>query len=105
MEWHVIFHEKATKEFNSLNGSPKLQVAKAIKKVSRNPLPTSEGGYGKPLGNKQSAKLAGCFKIKLKSTGLRVVYQLIRDERTMQIVIISIRDGDTVYKEAEHRLG
>ena len=67
-------------------------------------MPQSEGGYGKPLGNKQSSKLAGCMKIKLKSLGLRVVYQLIREETIMKIVIISIRDDDEVYKEAERRI-
>jgi len=104
MRWDVDFHPKAEKEFDKLNGSPKLQVAKAIHKVSQNPLPQSEGGYGKLLGNNQSSKLAGCLKIKLKSIGLRVVYQLVRDDKVMKIVIVSIRDDDEVYKEAERRV-
>ena len=104
MGWTVDFNDKAQKEFDRLNGSPKSQVAKAIHKVSQNPLPQSEGGYGKPLGNNQSSKLAGCLKIKLKSIGLRVVYQLVREDEVMKIVIISIRDDDEVYKEAERRI-
>jgi mRNA interferase RelE/StbE len=104
MKWTVEFYKKAEKEFERLDGSPKTLTAKAIRKVSQNPLPQSEGGYGKPLGNRQSAKLAGCLKIKLRSIGLRVVYQLIRDDSKMKIVIISIRDDDEVYKEAENRI-
>lgn len=104
MMWHVDFYDKAKKEFDNLNDSPKAQVAKAILKVSKNPLPQSEGGYGKPLGNKRSSKLAGCLKIKLKSIGLRVVYQVIRKDTVMKIIIISIRDDDAVYKEAENRI-
>ena len=104
MRWIVDFYKKAEKEFEGLNGSPKSHVAKAIRKVSQNPLPQSEGGYGKPLGNKQSSKLAGCMKIKLKNLGLRVVYQLIREDNVMKIVIISIREDDEVYKEAERRI-
>ena len=104
MGWTVEFHEKADKEFEKLTGSPKYFVAKAIRKVSQNPLPQSEGGYGKPLGNSQSSKLAGCLKINLRRIGIRIVYQLIRDDSIMKIVIISIRDDDEVYKEAESRL-
>ena len=104
MGWIVDFYAKARKEFNQLNGSPKSQVTNAIRKVSQNPLPQSEGGYGKPLGNRHSSKLAGCLKIKLRSAGLRVVYQLIRKDTIMKIIIISIRDDDEVYKEAERRI-
>ena len=104
MGWEIDFHPKAKKEFNLLNGSPKSQVAKAITKVSQNPLPQSEGGYGKPLGNNQSSKLVGCMMIKLKSIGLRVVYQLIRTNKVMKIIIISVRDDGEVYKEAERRI-
>jgi len=104
MRWIVDFDPKAEKEFNKLNGSPKTQVSKAIYKVSQNPLPQSEGGYGKPLSNQQSSKLAGCMKIKLKSLGIRVVYQLVRVDKIMKIVIISVRADDEVYKEAERRI-
>ena len=104
MGWTVDFYDKAEKEFNKLNTSPKSQVAKAIHKVSQNPLPQSEGGYGKPLSNNQSSKLAGCLKIKLKSIGLRVVYHLVREDTIMKIIIVSIRDDDEVYKEAERRI-
>ncbi|MCL1883839.1 MAG: type II toxin-antitoxin system RelE/ParE family toxin [Defluviitaleaceae bacterium] len=104
MEWIVEFDPKADKEFERLNATPKSHVAKAIRKVSQNPLPQSEGGYGKPLGNKQSSKLAGCLKIKLKRIGIRVVYKLIREDAIMKIIIISIRDDDEVYKEAVRRI-
>jgi len=104
MEWTVDFYDKAKREFNALDGSPKSRIAKAIRKVSQNPLPQSEGGYGKPLGNNQSSRLAGCLKIKLKNSGLRVVYQIIREDTIMKIVIISIRDDNEVYKEAERRI-
>jgi len=104
MGWTVDFYPKAEKEFDKLNGSPKSHIAKAIHKVSQNPLPQSEGGYGKPLGNKQSSKLAECLKIKLKNIGIRIVYQLIRKDTIMKIVIISVRADDEVYKEAERRI-
>ena len=104
MAWGINYYSKAEKDLAALNKSISIRVLKAIDKVSQNPLPQSEGGYGKPLGNKQSSKLAGCMKIKLKSIGLRVVYQLIRKDTVMKIIIISIRDDDEVYKEAERRI-
>ena len=102
--WDIDYFEKAEKDLATLNKSVSARVLKAINKVALNPLPQSEGGYGKPLGNKRSSKLAGCMKIKLKSLGLRVVYKLIREDEIMKIVIISIRDDDEVYKEAERRI-
>ena len=50
MMWQVQFLEAAQKDFERLDGSQKQETAKAICKVSQNPLPASEGGYGKPLG-------------------------------------------------------
>jgi len=102
--WSVEYCKKAEKDLADLNKSASARVLKAINKVALNPLPQSEGGYGKPLGNKQSSKLAGCMKIKLKSLGIRVVYRLIREDEIMKIVIISIRDDDEVYRVAEQRL-
>jgi len=102
--WTLYFDEKAKKDLKKLSSPTKTRVIKAIDKVSLNPLPQSEGGYGKPLGNKQSSKLAGCLKIKLKSLGLRVVYRLIREDTVMKVIIISIRDENEVYKEAERRI-
>jgi len=104
MKWNLDFHPKARVEYNALDGSPKKQVSKAIDKVLQNPLSKFEGGYGNSLGNKASSKLAGCLGIKLKKTGLRVVYRLIREGGVMNIIVISIRDDDEVYKEAERRL-
>ena len=102
--WDVQYTEDADNDLSNLDSSVKIRALKIIKRVSQNPLPQSEGGYGKPLGNKSSSKLAGCLKIKMKSDGLRVVYRLIREDGVMKIIIISVRDDDKVYKEAERRL-
>ena len=57
MTWSVEFLEEAKKDMKKLERSASLQVLKGIQKVSRNPLPVQEGGYGKPLGNKNGANL------------------------------------------------
>lgn len=46
MSWQINFLEDAKKELADLDGSLKKQVLKGILKVSENPLPNTEGGYG-----------------------------------------------------------
>jgi len=104
MEWRVEYTKEAEQDLKSLDKSQQVYVLKAVKKVSTNPLPTTEGGYGKPLGNQMSGKLAGYMKIKLSALGLRVVYGIERKEGLMRVVIISVRDDDTVYKMAQKRI-
>ena len=50
MSWQVQYIEEATEDFDSLDGSQKIIVRKAIKKTQENPLPKNEGGHGAPLG-------------------------------------------------------
>ena len=104
MSWHLTYTKKASNDLCRLDGNQKRTVLKAILRVSQNPLPTSEGGYGKPLGNRAGTRLAGLLKIKLKDQGLRVVYQLIRVQQEMRIIIISIRVDEQVYKEAQAKI-
>lgn len=81
-------------DLKRLDHSQRVQVVKAIDKVSTNPFLQAEGGIGKPLGNKKSSKLAGYLKIKLKRLSLRVVYRLAMEDSTMKIIIISARADD-----------
>jgi len=57
MSWPVVFMEQATEDLSALDHSQRVQVLKAIMKVSQNPLPDTEGGYGRPLGNLKSSRL------------------------------------------------
>jgi mRNA interferase RelE/StbE len=101
MSWNVVFMDKAKRDLENLEISTKSQIAKSITKVSQNPLPRSEGGYGEPLGNKGGINLTGCLKIKFKKLGIRVVYKLARTEQEMKIIIISARADNEVYTEAK----
>lgn len=102
---NVEFTAEAQDDFDRLDGSVKIQVAKGIQKVSKNPLPFSEGGYGKPLGNKNGSDLSGYNKIKFSSIGVRCVYQCIYDETVgMKIIVISMRADNEVYEEAVRRI-
>ncbi|WP_422449085.1 type II toxin-antitoxin system RelE family toxin [Thermoanaerobacterium sp. DL9XJH110] len=101
--WQVEYLKEAVEDLKRLYHSQRLQVLKAIDKVSSNPLPQNEGGYGKPLGNRNSLKLSGYLKIKLKRLGLRVVYKLVREKNVMKVIVVSARADDEVYLLAQKR--
>lgn len=103
MKWKVIYLPEVEKDLRDLDGSQRILVRKAIEKVRLNPLPSDEGGYGKPLGNHSSTKLTGLLKIKLKAAGIRIVYKLIRTESEMLIIVIGARADDEVYEIAQNR--
>lgn len=102
--WNIVYLPEAVEDMRHLDGSQRLLVRKAIKKVSQNPLPQQEGGYGKPLGHKSGANLTGLMKVKLRGSGLRIVYQLIRTETSMEIVVIGARADSEVYHLAAKRI-
>lgn len=97
---NVLFRKEAKADFRAFDNSQKLEILKAIRKVSQNPAPKSEGGYGKPLGG----NLTGYLKIKLRSSGIRIVYEYIRRDSGMDIVVIALREDDAVYEMAVRRL-
>ena len=103
MNREIHYSDEAKTDLRDLDGSQRKSVLKAIKKVSQNPLPVNEGGYGKPLGNKHGKDLTGLCKIKLMKEGIRVVYALIRTETSMKIVVIAARSDDEVYELAAQR--
>ena len=103
MSWEIHYTDEARADLGNLDGSQRKNVIKAISKVSQNPLPVNEGGYGKPLGNKHGNDLTGLCKIKLAKDGIRVVYALIRTETAMKIVVIAARSDDEVYEIAAKR--
>lgn len=105
MTWEIKYHPLAKEELAKLDGSIRKIVLKGIIKVSANPIPQSEGGYGKPLGNKGGNDLTGLLKIKYRDIGIRVVYKLLENEKTheMYILVISARADNEVYDLAGNR--
>ena len=103
MKWKIEYIKEAQRDLKRLDPYNRKLILKAIDKTAERPLPPPDG-IGKPLGNHASAKLSGYYKIKLRDLGYRVVYQLIRQDDMMRIIVISIRDDEAVYKEAERRI-
>ena len=104
MNWKVEYLPEAVKDLKDLGGNQRIQVLKSIKKVQTNPLPVNEGGYGKPLGNKNGSNLSGFLKIKLRDAGIRVVYRIVRTKTQMLVIVIGARADDEVYDIAGRRI-
>lgn len=103
MNYQINFIPEALTDMKKLDHSVRPQVVKGIQKVSQNPVSIYQGGYGKPLGNKDGTNLAGLFKIKFRSIGIRVVYSVEEKEGVMTIIVVSVRADNQVYQEASKR--
>ncbi|BBK23714.1 RelE toxin [Amedibacterium intestinale] len=102
--WNVKYLPEALDDLDELDGSQRKLVLKSIEKVKKNPLSQQEGGYGKLLGKKGNTDLTGFLKIKLRASGLRLVYKVIKQEDRMLIVVIGAREDEEVYSIAEKRI-
>ena len=103
MSWQVEYFEEDKKDLKKLDRSAQIIVLKGIDKVSENPLPVQQGGYGKPLGNKSGTNLTNLLKIKFRDIGIRVVYKVEYTATVMKIIVISARADEQVYIEATTR--
>ncbi|MBA2593829.1 MAG: type II toxin-antitoxin system RelE/ParE family toxin [Pseudomonadota bacterium] len=94
MTYRLLFKDEALKEWRKLDGSIREQFQKKLRERLAEP-------------RVEAARLSGmpnCYKIKLKSPGYRLVYQ-VRDE-TVTVVVIAIakRERNLVYKIAVKRV-
>jgi mRNA interferase RelE/StbE len=103
VSYHVEYTDRAKDDLKGFDGSSQKVIRKAIDRVSENPLPKSEGGYGTALGNKRGNSLTGLCRIKLLKLGVRVVYRVIREDSVMKIIVIAARADDEVYEIASWR--
>jgi mRNA interferase RelE/StbE len=93
MIYSLAFLDEALKEWRKLDPATREQFkAKLMERLSNPKLP--------------SARLHGSkdrYKIKLKSIGYRLVYEVV--DREMRVIIIAVgkRDRLEVYKKAEKR--
>lgn len=103
MTWKIEYIKEAQRDLLKLDPYNRRIILKAIEKTAERPLPPPDG-IGKPLGHHASSNLTGYYKIKLRDLGYRVVYGLVREKEVMKVIVISIRDEEAVYQEAERRV-
>lgn len=102
--WKVDFTPDSYEDYIKLDGSQRSLVRKAIRKLENNPLPNARGGYGQELGNKFGINLSGYLKVKLRGSGLRIIYDLKEEYGRAFVIIIGVRADEKVYKLAARRI-
>ncbi|MFW5405274.1 type II toxin-antitoxin system RelE family toxin [Pectobacterium carotovorum] len=94
MSYSVKFREDALKEWLKLDKTIQQQFAKKLKKCCENP-------------HIPSVKLRGmkdCYKIKLRASGFRLVYEVIDDILIIAVVAVGKRERSGVYHLASERM-
>ena len=95
MTYRLEFDARALKEWQKLGDTVRLQFKKKLAQVIINPRVEANRLHSLP----------DCYKIKLRSSGYRLVYQVIEQEVTVFVVAVDIRERELAYRKAEDRLG
>lgn len=98
MPYKVFLTEAARKDFQSLDGSVKLQVAKQLKKLEASPY------LGEHLGKKGPFDLTGYYKLYAVKKSIRIVYRILESMILVEVVAIGKREDLQVYKTAFERI-
>jgi len=94
MTYKLRFRQDADKEWKKLDSTIKAQFKKKLSERLSNP-------------RIESSRLNGmkdCYKIKLRSAGYRLVYEVRDSEIVVSVVAIGKRDRNQVYKIAAKRI-
>lgn len=94
MIYKVKFRDDALKEWLKLDKAIQQQFAKKLKKCSKNPHIPSANLRG----------LKNCYKIKLRASGFRLVYQVVDEQLIIAVVAIGKRERNNVYHLASERM-
>ncbi len=93
MTYKLEFLEEALAEWNKLNLSVKQPLKKKLEKVLDNPKVPKNKLSGHP----------NRYKIKLRSIGYRLVYEVIDDQVVVLVIAVGKRENDAVYQAADLR--
>lgn len=92
----IEWTEYSKDDYDNLDGSQKVFVDKAIKRIKLR---------GMDAGQPLHGALAQCNKLKNKKMGLRIIFREVQGKfEVIQVVVIGKRDKKTVYKVAENRI-
>lgn len=96
MTYNLEFKKDALKEWKKLPQPIKDQFKKKLEKVLENP--------HVPANRLSGFDLTDCYKIKLRSSGYRLVYTVQNKILTVTVVAVGKRDKNAVYQKAHKRV-
>jgi len=88
------FNLQAKKEWDKLNSTIRSQLAKKLKERLSNPRVDAD----------KLRDLPDCYKIKLRSVGYRLVYEVVDQRLLVTVIAIGKRERKRVYGKAMDRL-
>jgi mRNA interferase RelE/StbE len=93
MTYDLEFHPDALEEWRALHNSIRVQLKKKLAERLQEPHvpPSKLSGYRQR------------YKIKLRSAGLRLVYEVQDSRLVVLVVAVGRRDRNQVYKTADRR--
>jgi len=93
MNYKLKFLPTALREWKKLDNSVQLQFKKKLRERLESPhVPSS-----------QLSGFENHYKIKLRATGYRLVYEVVEEEIFILVIAVGKRDKSQVYKKAQIR--
>ncbi|WP_438300322.1 type II toxin-antitoxin system RelE family toxin [Pseudomonas sp. NMS19W] len=93
MTYKLEFLPSAHKEWNKLSHTLRDQFKKKLAERLERPRIPADSLQGMP----------DCYKIKLKASGYRLVYQVIEERVVVSVVAVGKRERGDVYESAKRR--
>ena len=94
MTYELEFDPRALREWHKLGDTVKAQFKNRLAKVLQHPRVPSARLHEFP----------DCYKIKLKASGYRLVYQVRDDVVVVFVIAVGKRERSAVYQDAHKRL-
>ena len=94
MTFSLEFDQRALKEWRKLGDTVRQQFKKKLAEILINPRVEAN----------RLRDLPDCYKIKLRSAGFRLIYQVIDHEIVVFVVAVDKRENDAAYDKAQERL-
>ncbi|KAF1068585.1 MAG: mRNA interferase toxin RelE [Pseudomonas citronellolis] len=94
MTYSLEFDARALKEWQKLGDTIRQQFKKKLAAVLSGPRVEANRLHGLP----------DCYKIKLRSSGYRLVYQVLDQQVVVFVVTVDKRERNQVYRKAAERL-
>ena len=92
--YKVVFRPRAKKRFDRLDSAIQRQIVKKLKERQITPRVPGDA----------LRKLPNCYKVKVKSRGIRLVYQVHDHVLVLLVLSIGAREGEEAYHEAAAEL-
>ena len=91
---HLLFLPSAKKEWNKLSHEIQSQFKKKLKERLDNPF----------IPKDKLMRMNNCYKIKLRTSGYRLVYKVVNETISVQVIAVGVRDKLKIYDIAKGRL-